>query len=396
MAGERWAVTDLATVLGTIRRGIARNAYPNETSVRTQMVTPILQALGWDVYDPDSVRDEYALRLQTTTRRIDLALCLNRNPRCIIELKSTEYVLKQVGRSAGERQLFEYAFHAGAPLALLTNGVKWRFYSTQSAGTYAERLVSRLDIETDSLDDVAARLERYLSYANTKSGQAVDFVRDDLKARLDRHKAREVIPRAWAQLVEGDLDERLISLLTEATSSLTDGSPTRQDIAAFLRRLKPDDGRRPRRRSAGVSAFLATPPSLESKATKVAGSGASDVSPDETGVRYWLLGEEQRARNAKEAYVAIFVTLSERDPGFLARVDPKLRRTKNRGVARTKQELSSNEASAATGVPLPGNWWLLTHLSNVQKIRSLRIACDVAGIRFGDPAGLDLRLPNAQ
>ena len=48
-----------------------------------------------------------------------------------------------------------------------------------------------------------------------------------------------------------------------------------------------------------------------------------------------------------------------------------------------------------TAVLLPGNWWLLTHLSNKDKIQSLRIACDVADIPFGDPRGLDIHLPNA-
>ncbi len=424
---------DLANVLGTIRHGISRNAYPNETAVRTQIVQPILHALGWDVYDPEQVCAEYSLRLKTTTRRIDLALCVsNRNPRCIVELKSTEHALKTIGRSDGDRQLFEYSFHAGAPLALLTNGVNWRFYSTQSAGTYAERLVSTFDIETDSLDEVAVRLERYLSYANTRSGRAADFAREDLNARLDQHKAREAIPRAWAQLVEGDLDERLATLLTEATSSLTEGSPARRDVADFLRRLRPDAGRGPRKPGRAVATVSTKPsPGLKAAHTKavrsyedaVRGRAPSAVvdaakakmqasaarlegavpapstrprpDRDRTTVRYWLLGEERFARNAREAYVAVFAALAERDPDFLERVAPKLRGRRNRGVARTKQELSSNESMVNSGVPLPGNWWLLTKMRNDGKIRSLRIACDAAEIRFGDRAGLDISLPNA-
>ena len=156
--------------------------------------------LGWDFYNPDQVCLEYTLKLKTATRRIDLALCVsNRNLRCIVELKSTEYALKRIGRSDGDRQLFEYSFHAGAPLALLTNGVNWCFYSTQSAGTYEERLVSTLDIETDTLDEIAVGLKRYLSYANTESGKAADHAREDLNARMDQHKAREAIPRAFGQ-----------------------------------------------------------------------------------------------------------------------------------------------------------------------------------------------------
>ena len=52
----------------THRNGISRNAYPNETAVRT-LVQRILQELGWD--DPDKVCNEYPLKLKTTTRRIE-------------------------------------------------------------------------------------------------------------------------------------------------------------------------------------------------------------------------------------------------------------------------------------------------------------------------------------
>ena len=328
-------------------------------------------------------------------------------------MKATEYALKQIGQSDGDRQLFEYSFHAGAPLALLTNGVVWRFYSTQSAGTYAERLVCTLDLGTDSLDDVAAGLERYLSYANAKSGKAADFAREDLNARLDQHNAREALPRAWAQLVEDEVDDRLASLLTAAASSLTEASPVRRDVAEFLRNLKPDSGRRPpsrtasrRKRTADTKAVQG-PSAVADADTEGVGAtvprravGATPRRsvPSEArdaAVRYWLLGEERFARNAKEAYVAIFAALAERDPGFLTRVDPKLRGHKNRGVARARQELSSNESMVGSGVLIAGDWWVLTKMSNDGKTRSLRIACNVAGIPFGDAAGLKISLPNA-
>jgi hypothetical protein len=48
-----------------------------------------------------------------------------------------------------------------------------------------------------------------------------------------------------------------------------------------------------------------------------------------------------------------------------------------------------------SAVLLPGDWWLLTHLSNKDKTHALRIACEVAGIPFSDRAGLDIHLPNA-
>ncbi len=425
-------MTDIAKVIEKIRRGISQNKYPNETAVRTQVIQPVLHALGWDVYNPDHVCAEYSLKLKTTTRRIDLALCVsNRNPRCIIELKSTGYDLRQLGRSAGDRQLFEYSFHAGAPLALLTNGAHWRFYSTQSAGTYAERLVRSFDIEADEPGEVAAALDRYLSYSNTESGKAAHYAREDLIERTGRCHARDAIPNAWARLVKPDSDaepdERLVALISETTASLSDHTPAKDDVARFLRRLKTPGpwtqaaDKEPTKGSAGLkAAYTRAKRAYETAVASGAAKAALDVAQakveaaaaklgiappvstpstasttDESVVRYWLLGEERTAKNAVGAYVAVFTTLSERDPGFLPRVDPKLRGRKNRGVAQVKQELSETESVVRSSVRLPDGWWLLTTLSNAKKTQFLRIACEVAGIPFDHRTGLDIRLPNA-
>lgn len=387
-------MTELRAVLIEIRDGIARNAYPNETAVRTQIVQRILHELGWNVFDPDQVCNEYTLKLGRTSRRIDLALCVKeRKPRCIVELKSTDYDLKEIGRSDGDRQLFEYAFHAGAPLALLTNGVNWRLYSTYSAGTYAERLVRTLDIEAEPPDDVAAALDRYLSYPNTASGKAADYARVDLDKRIDRHKAKEAIPRAWTRLVEDGPDGRLAALLLDATSSLVDSAPARQDVAAYLRRLKSDD-----LPSSGTPKRRTFPPKTLTPTVKETGETGGDdkkTAADPEGLRYHLLGKERVAKNARDAYVTVFKTLAERDGSFLNRVDPKIRWRKNRGLARTKRELSDSDSMIRSAALLPGDWWLLTQLSNKQKTHSLRIACEVAGIPVNDRAGLELILPNA-
>ena len=91
-----------------VRDGIARDAYPNETAVRSQLVQPILERLKWPVYDAAKVCHEYSLKFKNATRRVDLALCVSAggSPRCIIELKGPS-------QTEGDEQLFEYAFHAG-------------------------------------------------------------------------------------------------------------------------------------------------------------------------------------------------------------------------------------------------------------------------------------------
>jgi predicted type IV restriction endonuclease len=50
--------------------------------------------------------------------------------------------VKQVGQSdRAERQLFEYAFHDGVPMAILTDGREWNFFLPGEQGDYGERRV---------------------------------------------------------------------------------------------------------------------------------------------------------------------------------------------------------------------------------------------------------------
>lgn len=96
-----------------IRAGIKAGRFPNEASVSQGIVLRLLNALGWSTYETEHVWPEYSL----SGRRVDFALCSPPGkPIAFIEVK-------QIGQSDGaERQLFEYAFHDGVPLAILTDG----------------------------------------------------------------------------------------------------------------------------------------------------------------------------------------------------------------------------------------------------------------------------------
>ncbi len=115
----------LDEVLLKIRENLPKMAYPKEASVSLGIVLPILRALGWDDSDPGQVAPEYT----SGNGRVDFALFQVPNRAAVfIEVKN-------VGKSdAGERQLFEYAFHAGVPLCLLTDGREWSFYVPAGQG----------------------------------------------------------------------------------------------------------------------------------------------------------------------------------------------------------------------------------------------------------------------
>ncbi len=282
--------------------------------------------------------------------------------------------------------MFEYAFFAGAQLAVLTNGAEWRLYSAQSFGRIEERLVWAVNVSNDSPDVVASGFERYLSFANVASGDAADFARRDLRVRRDQQEARQSIPDAWDQLCHGDASDVLVDLVREATSALAQGEPRREDVVAFLHGLTQRPARR-KVRKPKPEPGAPREPRPECEERRLGGGSGS--------VRYSLLGEERRAKNFTDAYVDAFRAFAGRDPSFVDRADPRLRGRKNRVVARTKEELAENSQMRSTARELPGGWWLLTKMSSKQKQRVLRTACGTAGIPFDDPAGLKIGDPSA-
>ena len=354
---------------------LTRQAFRNEAAVRSQIVLPILERLGWNIYDTATVNHEYPLKVSDGTRRVvDLGLFVpGRGLHCIVELKA-------VGQSQGDEQLFQYAYLAGAPLALLSNGEHWRFYVTYRPGSYEERLVRTLDFTKQSPDDIVAALHRYLSYDHTESGKAADYARADLEKNVNRNLARKKIPAAWHRLVE---DERLVDLLVEETSRLSDYAPTKEDVADFLHRLLSPSGDARGGNQAPVKPLqesvehVEPPPSVPRR------------------MRYHLLGREYSANNAVQAFVHIFQMLAERDASLLERLEPQLRGPKNRQLGRSVAELSANPAMQKSAVSLPGGWWFLTRRSNRNKISILKAACDAAGVPFGRPDGLQIDLPNS-
>lgn len=360
----------LEDTLEAIRAGLDKGAYRNKAAVRSQVVQRVLEDLGWPVYDPDVVRDRDPS--DSDDVHVDLSLhAANAGPLCVIGIESPAGEPEVAAAAYRGSRLAEQSLRAGAPLALLTSGAVWNFYSTvpnMEDGDDLDRLAKSIDIGTTPLDEAAAALRRYLLRDNVEAGRSAKHAQDDLKARLERLKTREAMCRAWEYLVEGDVDDLLTDLLIDATRTIAGAKPPKAEAAGFLRSLKPEGrvrSRKPRR--------------------------ASSVR----GVTYVLRGKQRTASNAKVAYIDVFKALAEQEPELLSRIEPKLLGRKNRGVAKSRQGVSPTASMQASAASLPGGWWLLTHLSNKQKVKSLRIACEAAGIRFGHESGLAIDLPNA-
>ena len=141
-------------------------AEANEATTQQYVVLPILRALGWDDTDLTSmaVLPEY----QVESRRADYALYIKpiENPVVLIECKRWNEPITR-----HEEQICFYAYSGDIPLALITNGRRWRFYLPHWR---ASSLSDRIFCETDIADQHSAisDLERYLLKSNIASGES--------------------------------------------------------------------------------------------------------------------------------------------------------------------------------------------------------------------------------
>lgn len=100
-----------------------------EEATKQALILPILDALGYDIWNPTEVCPEYeadfAVKKAGQKEKVDLAITLNGIPKIYFEVKSVETQL-----DGHEGQLARY-FNSTrtVTLGILTNGIEWRFFT---------------------------------------------------------------------------------------------------------------------------------------------------------------------------------------------------------------------------------------------------------------------------
>lgn len=122
----------------------------NETRTRTQLIEPLLSALGWDVADPASVTPEYN---PTGRIRADYAL---RNPEgdvmMVLEAKNLGNQLD------AHDQMLVYAVGKGIKYAGLTDGDRWELYDVFKQVPMDQKQLLDVSVARDPIHEVAMRM----------------------------------------------------------------------------------------------------------------------------------------------------------------------------------------------------------------------------------------------
>lgn len=325
--------------IAEIRSKLEAGAFPNEASVSGGVVVRLLQALEWPVFDPQIVYPEYPVN----GGRVDYALCHPpKKPVVFVEVKP-------VGTSGGaERQLFEYAFHLGVPMAVLTDGQEWHFFLPGEQGPYEERRVYKLDMFERDIAECSRVFGRYLRYGDVCSGQTIRNARKDYEDVAKRREINATLPKAWVRIL-AEPDELLVEILCERVESLCGYRPEYADAVKFIKE------------SASSGAGPESPIVKRPKPPV--------LPPAPSRLNYVLFGETRVARNAMQLVIGVFEELAVRDSTFLERFAAVAKHGKKRRyLARRREELYPDRPDLSRyAKQLPGGWWIGTNFANREK-----------------------------
>lgn len=352
-----------------IRSGIKAGRFSNEASVSQGIVLRILSALSWPAYDTQIVSPEFSLE----GRRVDFALCHPpQRPIAFIEVK-------QIGQSEGaERQLFEYAFHAGVQLAILTDGQEWNFFLPAERGDYGERRVYRLDLLQRDINECTSRLMRYLSYDRVVAGDAISSARQDYQNIAQNREMAATLPQAWEKLVSEE-DDLLLELIADRVESLCGFKPDLDSVAKFLKE--------------NVALKLSNQNQAPQARPPVNAAPAAALPHAIGNIGFTLNGRHHECRSAKAVLVGVFEELSNLDSTFAERFAAlPTHGRRRRYLARTAEELYPGREDLARdhSTRLPSGLYLGTNVSRAAIERIVEMACEVANIRFGTQLTINL------
>jgi hypothetical protein len=347
----------LDETLTRIQQSIRRGAFTNEAAVSQGILLPVLNELGWNVFDPALVSPEYTVE----GRRVDFALCARLNqPSVFVEVK-------RIGQTdGGDKQLFEYAFIRGVPFAVLTDGQQWDFFLPAEQGSIDDRRVYRLDILERTATDSAARLVRYLAFDRVLSEEALKAARADISDQNRSRQIAQALPKALEALVN-EPDPLLVELLQARVADLCGYQPDLDTCARFL---------------ATVRLTGPPPPAPPRSAPKPPSGGVSPPPHPSAAFGFSWESERVRCSSAREVLQEILKRFAERDPSFLMRFVARKHGRKRRYVAQERGDLYPGRPDLAElyAVEFMPGWWLGTNYSRRSIAEIVDLACEVAGV----------------
>lgn len=342
----------------------------NEAQVKQAVILPILRALGWDDTNPGEFVPEFAVGTEYGRGSVDYALC-KPSPR---QLPLVFVETKKLGNAdvAGEDQLFRYAAHQGVPFLVLTDGDVWNFYLAMAPGMPADRIVYRAELRQEGkLGEYEGFFDRYLARENVLTGKAKQDAELDKESEAYRLTAKDAIPSCWQGMLNEPNDE-LQKLLIDVVERNCGIRPDPDDVKAFLSEQHSVVPQHP----APKRSALPTPTEPQTTSPKSNSTGIKIVG-------FALDGRQRNCRSGSMTLTEILIEFQRRDPTFMDRFAPESIGRNRRLVSRNPDDIYDNPNQRGRIRDLHNGWWMATNISANTIVKSIRLACKVAGIGYG-------------
>jgi hypothetical protein len=195
----------------------------NEANTKSSIVVPILQELQWNVRSPFEVVLEYTLDNGT----VDYALKIFDEIKVLLEIKKIGENLDKY-----ENQIKKYAIDKNVYLFILSDGLKWQFYTWLEKGIEIFKF-HILDIKTQELKFVAQELINILSKGNIISNRSYNYIRTIIEQDTNKLALYEQIINIWHKIID-EPHPSLCNLIIEKVKIEFGKSARIQDVIKIL------------------------------------------------------------------------------------------------------------------------------------------------------------------
>ena len=127
-----------------------KDKVKNEEATKQSLILPFLQILGYDIFNPEEVEPEVSCDISGKGDRVDYVICRNGKHEILIECKDW-----RINLNSYISQLGKYFVASDARFAILTNGIRYMFFSDHDKANIMDKEpFFSFDITSVSDDDV--------------------------------------------------------------------------------------------------------------------------------------------------------------------------------------------------------------------------------------------------
>jgi predicted type IV restriction endonuclease len=203
----------------------------DEAAVKQGIVLKLLSLLEWDPFNIYEIQPAFLVG----NARMDFCMKNGERSEVFLEVRKEESRVKE-----HEQELLANADAGKVGLAVLTDGMIWRFYLLQADGDEKEKKFHTIDVKKQKPELVVKSLELFLSKKNILSGKALKTAENMINTRRRESLLHQHLPKAWHTIMS-EPEKWLVNILREATKDLCGYTPDRETAERFIKSKR--DGR---------------------------------------------------------------------------------------------------------------------------------------------------------